>query len=393
MSLREEIGQQPEVARRLLDGQMGAIEEIAAALEKRPINGIMIAARGTSDHAAIYAQYLFGAFHRLPVALAAPALVSIYGTPPHLEGWLTVGISQSGRSPDVVGVISAARMQGGRTVAITNEPDSELARAAEFSIALSAGPERAVAATKTYTAELLAVAALASAYAPAGGRAAAGPGQSAAQGPGEPGAEALEQPGAEAPREPGAEPAADPFGGSREARMAALDQVPGALEQVLAAESDAERIAGERRDMDQCIVLGRGFEYATAREWALKLKELAQVGADPYSPPDFEHGPLALIEPGYPVFAIAPSGLAAPDVDALLGRLREDFDVDLVVISDVARTRELGRASMAMPPGLAEWLTPIVSIVPAQLFAYHLTRAKGLDTETPRWISKVTLTR
>ena len=318
----------------------------------------MIAARGTSDHAAIYAQYLFGAFHRLPVALAAPALVSVYGRPPRLDGWLTIGISQSGKSPDVVGVIAAAREQGGRTVAITNDPGSELARAAEFSIDVSAGPERAVAATKTYTAELLAVAALASAYWSAD-----------------------------------AEPGQEPFGGSREVRLAALAGVPGALEAVLAAEPDAERIAAERRDMDQCIVLGRGFEYATAREWALKLKELAQVGADPYSPPDFEHGPLALVEPGYTVLAVAPSGRAAPDVDALLARLRADFDVDLVVISDDARTRELGRAAMILPSGMAEWLTPIVSIVPAQLFAYHLTRAKGLSTETPRWISKVTLTR
>ena len=361
MSLREEIGQQPEVARRLLDGQLSAIERIAAAVAERPIGGIMIAARGTSDHAAIYAQYLFGAFHQLPVALAAPALVSVYSRAPRLQEWLTIGISQSGKSPDVVGVITAARGQGGRTVAISNDPDSELARSAEFHIDVSAGPELAVAATKTYTAELLAVAALASAYWP---------------------------PNQDSGREPGQEP----FGGAREARMEALRQVPGALQEVLGVEPDAERIAGERRDMDQCIVLGRGFEYATAREWALKLKELAQVGADPYSPPDFEHGPLALVEPGYSVLAIAPSGLAARDVVRLLRRLRTDFDVDLVVISDDSPTRELG-AAMALPSGLPEWLTPIVSIVPAQLFAYHLTRAKGLSTETPRWISKVTLTR
>jgi glucosamine--fructose-6-phosphate aminotransferase (isomerizing) len=357
VSLRDEIGQQPDVARRVLAGQLGAIREIAAEVGKRPVEGLMIAARGTSDHAAIYAQYLFGAFHRLPVALAAPALVSVYGRPPRLDRWLTIGISQSGRSPDVVGVIAAARAQGGRTIAITNEADSELARAAEFSIDLAAGPERAVAATKTYTAELLAVAALASAY-----------------------------------RAHGDEPDDGAFGGASEARLAALAAVPDALDEVLRTEPDAERIAVERRDMDHCIVLGRGFEYATAREWALKLKELAQVGADPYSPPDFEHGPLALVEPGYHVFAVAPSGHAAPDVDALLTRLRAEFDVDLVVISDDARTRGLGRASIAVPAGLAEWLTPIVSIVPAQLFAFHLTRAKGLDPENPRWLSKVTLT-
>lgn len=375
MSLREEIGQQPEVARRLLGEQLGAIETIAASIAARPIEGIMMAARGTSDHAAIYAQYLFGAFHRLPVALAAPALVSVYGRAPRLEGWLTIGISQSGKSPDVVGMIAAARTQGGRTIAITNEPDSDLARAAEFSIDVSAGPERAVAATKTYTGELLAVAALASAYWPRDGQ------------PETRGGAPDPSLAADAP------PTGEPLGGSRDARMAALAQVPGALDEVLGAEPDAERIAGERRDMDQCIVLGRGFEYATAREWALKLKELAQVGADPYSPPDFEHGPLALVEPGYPVLAVAPSGHAAPDVDALLARLRTDFDVDLVVISDDPQTRRLGRASMVLPSGIAEWLTPIVSIVPAQLFAYHLTRAKGLSTETPRWITKVTLTR
>lgn len=355
MSLRGEIAEQPEVAERLLRTQRDHVAEIAAALESRPIDGVMIAARGSSDHAAIYAQYVFGALHRLPVALAAPSLVTVYETPPRMQNWLAIGISQSGRAPDVVGVIEAARSQGAPTLAITNDPASELAQMADHAIDLSAGPERAVAATKTYTSELLVLAMLASAMT-------------------------------------STETDAPAWAGSRHSRLAALDAVPAALGAALDAEADAERAAHDRAHVEQCVVLGRGFEYATAREWALKLKELCQMGADPYSAADFQHGPLSLVEPGYHVLAIATSGRTAAGVVALLRRLRDDHGVDLLVISDDAETRALGTASLAVPAGLPEWLAPIASIVPAQLFAYHITRAKGLDPEHPRWISKVTLT-
>jgi glucosamine--fructose-6-phosphate aminotransferase (isomerizing) len=164
------------------------------------------------------------------------------------------------------------------------------------------------------------------------------------------------------------------------------------MRQALAVETTAEAVARQRAELDQCIVLGRGFEYATAREWALKLKELAQVAADPYSAADFQHGPLALIEPGYPILAVAPSGATLPGMRELLARLRDQHGVDLLVISDEAETCALGSAALRTPAAPAEWLSPIVSVIPAQLFAYHVTRARGLDTEQPRWISKVTLT-
>jgi glucosamine--fructose-6-phosphate aminotransferase (isomerizing) len=212
-----------------------------------------------------------------------------------------------------------------------------------------------VAATKTYTAELLAIAMLACGM-HAGG-------------------------------------AVDDGWGSGADRLAALDQVPSTLERALMAESAAESAAWDRAAIEQCVVLGRGFEYATAREWALKLKELAQLGADPYSAADFQHGPLALVETGYPVLAVATRGRTAAGVAELLTRLRRDHGVDLLVISDDEAIRDLGTAAIPVPAGLPEWLTPIASIVPAQLFAYHLTRAKGLDPDRPRWISKVTLTR
>ena len=352
MSLRDEILEQPDVAYRLLTGQRAAVERIAAAVAGRDIDLVLVAARGSSDHAAIYAQYLFGTLHRIPVALAAPAITSVYGVTPRLEHALVIGISQSGRSPDVVGVLDAARSQGAPTIAITNESTSALARAADHVIDIGAGQERATAATKTYTTSLLAVAMLVAAIDGGTG-----------------------------------------FGGDRAARMAALDALPGVMGQALAGEAHVESVAASRTDLDRCIVLGRGFEYATAREWALKLKELAQVAADPYSAADFQHGPLALVEPGYPILAVAPTGAALAGMSELLRRLRDEHGVDLLVISDDSATQSLAAASLPTPVAPAEWLSPLISTLPAQLFAYHLTRARGQDTEQPRWISKVTLTK
>jgi glucosamine--fructose-6-phosphate aminotransferase (isomerizing) len=143
--------------------------------------------------------------------------------------------------------------------------------------------------------------------------------------------------------------------------------------------------------MDRCVIVGRGFEYATAREWALKLKELGQVFADPYSSADFRHGPIALVQPGIPVLVLAPAGAAAEDQLSLLADLRER-GIDTVVVSDDPATRALGRWSIAIPADVPEWLRPIVSIVPAQLFAYHLTLARGLDPDAPRYLAKVTRT-
>ena len=355
MSLAAEIAEQPQVAARLLGAGRDAIEAIAGRLaprlRDRDLDNVVIAARGSSDHAAIYAQYLFGAWLRLPVALATPSLLSIYGVEPRLDRSLVIGISQSGRSPDIVGVIAAARRQGAATVALTNDPGSDLARAAGDAIDLGAGPELAVAATKTYTAELLAIALLVTALAR----------------------------GEETP-------AIDP-----EPQLAGLpDGIAAALRSEPAAEAVARHLADGGRD--RLIVVGRGYEYATARELALKLKELARVAADPYSAADFLHGPLALAEPGHPILVVAPSGAASADVDELLARLGE-LGVERIVVSDRDDAVGLGPVGIRLPTGVADWLMPIVSIVPGQLLARHLALARGIDPEQPRWIGKVTLTR
>lgn len=349
MSMRDEIFEQPAVVGRLLETARPALEALVASLDRDRIDFVVIAARGTSDHAAIYAQYLLGVRNCLSVALAAPSIISLYGVAPDVSRALVIGISQSGASPDIVGVVEAARRQGAPTLAITNTPDSPLAEAADHLVDLGAGPEQSIAATKTYTAELGAVALLSAALL---GRT------------------------------------------EREDALDELERLPAAMSSVLWVEDDVRRIADAAAGMEHCMVLGRGFEYATAREWALKLKELSGVLADPYSTADFEHGPKALVDPGFPVMAVAPAGVAgAAALRGLLVRLRNEHRARVLVLSDDADTRALADDAVALPEGLPEWLAPIVSIVPAQLHSYYQTIANGRDPETPHHLSKVTLTR
>ncbi len=344
MGLVEEILEQPVVLQNWLETQMPKVREIAQAIRDRDVEYVLLAARGTSDHAGTYAQYVWGSLNGLPVALATPSLFTLYAVSPRLRQALVVGISQSGESPDVVSVVAEGRRQGALTLAITNAVDSPLARAAEFTIDVHAGVEKAVAATKTYTAELLAIAALSAA-----------------------------------------------MGGKKE-HLDALALVPPAVRQTLGLANQIEEIASQYRTLLHCVVLGRGYNYATAQEWALKLKELAYVFADPYSAADFLHGPIAIVERGFPVLAVAPRGAVLADLTALLRRLREEYQAEVLVISDDAQTLALANSSLHVTASVPEWLTPLVMIVPAQLFCYHLTRAKGYDTEAPRGLRKVTRT-
>jgi glutamine---fructose-6-phosphate transaminase (isomerizing) len=345
VTLRDEILEQPEVAARFIRRAPDVVGPLAEAIRTRGVDHVVIAARGTSDHAAIYAQYVLGVRHALSVGLGTPSVISLYGARPRLDRSLVVGISQSGASPDVVAVVEEGRRQGAPTMAITNDPASPLAAAAETCIDLGAGPELAVAATKTYTTELLAIASLSAAM------------------------------------------TADP------ADAAALAAIPDAMAGAIALEPAIESMARDQADADRLLVLARGYEYATAREWALKLKELARVFADPYSAADFEHGPLALLESGVPVLATVRPGPTAEPLIALLERLREDLDAAIGVVSDQPAALELARWPFALAPGTPEWLGPTVSIVVGQLHALHLTRARGLDPELPRNLSKVTRTR
>jgi glucosamine--fructose-6-phosphate aminotransferase (isomerizing) len=342
--LLSEIMEQPAVLQRLIDLEYPTIRSIATEILRRDVHCVLIAGRGTSDNAATYAKYLFGSVNRLPVALAAPSLYTMYQTPPRLHHSLVLAISQSGMSPDVMAVIEDARAQGMYTVAITNVPDSPLARAAERVILCRAGEERSIAATKTYTAELMALALLSVALA------------------------------------------------DDELRFGQLQELPEAVTAILGIRDQVFARAERYRYMTDCVVIGRGYNYATADEMALKLKELTYVGANPYSSADFMHGPIAAIAPGFPVFLVAPDGRAFEDILQLANQLRA-LQAELIVISDCDEALTLAHTSLRLPASVDEWLSPVTAIVPGQLFGHSLALVKGLDPDHPRSLRKVTETR
>jgi glucosamine--fructose-6-phosphate aminotransferase (isomerizing) len=344
MTLHSEIFEQPERLASLLDKQRQTVLEIAKAIQSRNIQYAFLAARGTSDNAGRYANYLWGAHNKLPLALATPSLFTYYQSPPRLHGALVIGVSQSGQSPDIVSVIEEGKKQGCLTLAITNIPDSPLAQAADLVLDVQAGAEKAVAATKTYTTELMAIAMISAAL------------------------------------------------NNSEEHWNELASVSKWAEKTLALDKEIMQMTQRYRYMSHCVVLGRGFNYATAFEWALKLKELTYVSAEPYSSADFQHGPIAMVEGGFPILAVAPSGKVLDSMKDMLTRLRREKEAELVVISDDADTLALAQSPIQLPPDIPEWLTPLVSILPAQLFACHLTEVKGYDPEKPRSITKVTET-
>ncbi len=340
--LEQEILSQPEILEGLLEG-WGTAEAIATAIRRRGPRFAVLAARGSSDNAARYGQYLLGAVNGLAAALATPSLFTVYRRPPRLSDALVMAISQSGRSPDILAVVEEGRRQGAITVAITNDESSPLALAAEHVFPLRAGVERSIAATKTYTASLAALAMLSTALA-------------------------------------------------REEEMAAaLRRIPAWVREALQKMEEFRRCGELYRSMEACAVISRGYNYATAYEIALKVKELACVVAEPHSSADFQHGPVALVREGFPVIAVVPEGKVAAETEALLRKLRE-MGADLVVISARREALALARTPLPIPPGIPEWLSPVVAVVPGQIFALGLALARGLDPDRPRGLQKVTLT-
>jgi len=336
--LRREIGEQPGAVARFLERESVRVARLAGPLRRRDLRFVLVVARGTSDNAARYAQYVFGTLAGLPVALAAPSLVTLYGAPPRLRGALVVGISQSGRSPDVVETVAAARRAGAPTLAIVNDAGSPLARAANEVLPLHAGVERSVAATKSYTAQLAAVALLAASLA------------------------------------------------RRRRVLADLQRIPRAMEQALATEASARRAARRLASAARAVVLARGMNYPTAWEIALKLKELALLLAEPYSSADFQHGPIAMAERRLPAVVVSPPGSRpAAELDALAARLRAGR-------SPVVSIGPSGPGSIPLPE-VPELLSPLVAVIPGQLLAFHAALFRGLDPDNPRGLRKVTETR
>ena len=347
MSIDTEIAEQPQTVLRAARAARRAAPAVRAALDGHAISHVVIAARGTSDNAARYAQYLWGRRLRLPVALATPSLYAA-DRPPRLDGALVVGVSQSGASPDLVRVLEVAAAQGCPTVAVTNVVDSPLAGAAAAVVSLEVGHEEAVAATKTYTGQLVALTVL-------GGVLAEVPGGAVGED---------------------------------------LDGIGDAVTAVLATDPVTPLLAAVIGTADRIALVGRGTDMATVGEWALKLQELAGVLAHPWSSADFRHGPFALAAQGLPVIVVATDPAHRDEAH----QLAEDLDragarVGLVRAGVPSPDTTAAPGRHVDLPGAGPVAGAVVAAVAAQMATVALTRARGLDPDAPALIRKVTRTR
>ncbi len=342
--LDREISAQPEVLNSLLMHEKKRVEKFALHIRESGLKNVFVVARGSSDNAGVFAKYLFGARNRMVTALAAPSLFTLYNSGPRLDGHLVVAISQSGESEDLRRVVNDAARQGAHTLVITNRPSSPLADEAHDVLCLHAGVERSIAATKTYTAELMAIAMLSVAL----------------------------------------------DGSARDWRC--IERLPEVVSKTMEMIQGLGISAQRYRYAQRLSVIGRGFNYCTAFELSLKLKELAYIAAEPSSSADFRHGPIAVVQDGFPVLLVAPKGKAFADVKKLAETLRKR-KAELIIISDSKQMLKWAATALPMIGDVPEWLSPLVSVVPGQLFARHLAEARGCSLDKPRGLSKVTNTR
>jgi glucosamine--fructose-6-phosphate aminotransferase (isomerizing) len=338
----DEIRQQPESLARTLASELRRAEKFKAVIDRRKPRLAILVARGTSDNAAQFGRYLIEITTGIPVSLAAPSVFTIYGARMNYKDALVVAVSQSGESDDTNIVLEQAARAGAVTVGITNESRSTLAGLAEHVFLVRAGRERSVAATKTYTGQLMAFYLIAWAL-------------------------------------------------GAKIRVAELEAIPDYVASALTLETEIAGMAERYRFMHHAVAVGRGLNYANAFEFALKLKETSYVVAEGFSSADFLHGPIAMIDPSFPAFLFTPSGPTWPPMEEMLLRLQQ-LKAETVVITDRRNLAAGNRASrvISIPARIPETFSPIPYIVPAQLFSASLALEKGLDPDRPRTLSKIT---
>lgn len=336
----QEIREQPDILQRILDTEWEAVLTVARVLRERDVRYVVVAARGTSDNAAVYAKYLFEVLLGMPVALASPSVFTLYESEMKLRNGLVIGISQSGESTDVLEIVRRAGGTAAGTLAITNDETSSMAQAAEFHFCLRAGEEKSVAATKTYTAQLLLLYLLAFALG---------------------GAEELDE---------------------------SVKRLPDQARRVLRTRWEG---TARYRYADHLVVVSRGFNLATAKEAALKLMETSYVVAEGFSGADLSHGPIAMIGQDFPVVMIVPAGAIYHDTKALVEEL-SDRGAELVIISEDKDLVSRAAAKFLIDGSVPEELSPILYVLPMQLLAWELSLLKGLNPDAPRGLSKVTET-
>ncbi|MEU1258323.1 SIS domain-containing protein [Streptomyces chartreusis] len=340
--MAREMAEQPAVLRRILSQGAPAIHQVAREIAARSPRFVLLTARGTSDNAALYAKYLLEIRLGLPCGLASMSTITAYGARPDLTDVLVIIVSQSGGSPDLVASTQAAREAGAITLAVTNNPDSPLAGVSEYHLDIMAGPERALPATKTYTASLLALYLFVE--------------------------------------------------GLRDGDGSAAEALPDIAERLLARQDEVRTLAARYRFAERMVITSRGYGYPTAKEAALKLMETSYIPALSYSGADLLHGPLAMVDNVSPVIAVVPDGKGGEALRPVLDRLR-GRGADLVVIGPRQQVEQASAGFVLPTEDVAEELQPILEILPLQLLAYEVTIARGQDPDAPRALAKVTETR
>jgi len=339
----EEIRQQPDVLARIVQQEGPKIRALGQTLRSRDIRIVILVARGSSDNAAQFGRYLLEIATGIPVSLAAPSVYTLYHAKLQLQHALVVGVSQSGEGEDINCVLSEARAAGAFTVGVTNEPGSTMLRTVDVPLLIHGGRERSVAATKTFTGQMMIFYLLAEALA-----------------------------------------------GSTTATKG-YEAIPEFCARALDHEPVIRELAPRYTFMENCVVIGRGLLYGNAFELALKLMETCYVVAERFSSADFFHGPLAMVERHFPVFLFACPGPMMPGIKTLVERLQELRAETLAITSDEELAGASSRA-VKMPASISEFLAPIPYIIPGQLLAALLSEAKGLNPDAPRALAKVTRT-
>jgi glucosamine--fructose-6-phosphate aminotransferase (isomerizing) len=349
--MAREIAEIPAVVERTLRDGAADLDDVAAAIARRAPRFVLVAARGTSDHAGIYARYLVETTLGIPVGLAAASVTTIYGAPLRWDDVLLIAVSQSGAGPDVAAVVEAARAAGAPTLAITNDPSSALASAAELVLPLRAGEERAVAATKTYVTSLAVVAGLVARLAAHLG---------------------------------GVAPWASSLAGIPD-ELARTLETAGAWLRGEGAACVAELAAA-----DEALVVSRGHNFATALEVALKLRETGRIFAEGYSTADLLHGPVTVAGPELPTIAFRPDGPAGIAVDETVAITQRAGTMPWTIGGSEVAGRD---HALVVAPGLPEPLSPLAFVLPGFLLAEATALARGRDPDAPPGLAKVTRTR
>lgn len=345
INLEKEIREQPQALANVIDSNLPVIREVAAKAKAEGVHGIYFAARGTSDHACIYAQYLFGIFAGVPCTLGTPSVFTKYGAHVNLAGMLVVGVSQSGKAEDVIAVLESAKADGAITVALTNNTESVMAKMADYHLFCGCGHEASIAATKTFTCQAAILATLAAVW------------------------------------------------GENDELLNELRGVSAKAQELLDTKYDGIMAFAEKyQNIPGAVTLGRGVSYAIALEGALKMLETNKLKMKGYPTSDFHHGPIAQVKAGDLVLVIAPKGKIDDDSAEICRKLLE-VDADVVVVTDDASCAPEGTTPFVLPSTGSEFTFVFMAVMFFQLTACCMTIVRGIDPDVAGVINKITITK